>query len=174
MEKKKKGLIALVLLLVVAIGVGFAAASTDSVSITGSAKAVAGDFDIQFKTDSTITYDKSATTGLTVSGAYSSVDVATMTVEGLKNLNDYAEATYTIKNASTDVAASIAASVSANVSDTTHYSVTATMASGANNVAAGGTTTVTVRVTLIKAFSDSAAAGTVQNYTITCTGTAIE
>lgn len=173
MEKKKKGLIALVLLLVVAIGIGFAAASTDTVSINGSAKAVAGDFDIQFKTDSTITYDKSSTTGLTVTGEYTNVDVATMTVEGLKNKDDYAEATYTIVNKSSDVNASIAAAVSSAITDTTHYSVTTTMGSGANNVAPNGTTTVTVRVTLIKEFADDTTAGTPATFTVTCTGTAL-
>lgn len=58
-QKKKKGLIALVILLVVAIGVGFAA-SQDPVNITGTASAVATDFDIQFKTDAAITTKKSA------------------------------------------------------------------------------------------------------------------
>lgn len=172
-QKKKKGLIALVILLVVAIGVGFAA-STDAVNINGTASAVATDFDIQFKTDAEITTQKSAGATIAVSGAYGkdgNAD-ATMTVSGLKNVKDYAEATYTIINKSADVNANITAEVSSAIEDADHYKVEVT--GGANGVAPGKTTTVTVKVTLIKAFADATAAGDAKSFKVTATGEAAE
>lgn len=172
-QKEKKGLIALVILLVVAIGVGFAA-SQDAVNITGTASAVATDFDIQFKTDAEITIQKSAGATIVASGAYGangSAD-ATMTVSGLKNAGDYAEATYTIINKSTDVNADITAKVSSAIEDADHYNVEVT--GGANGVAPDATTTVTVKVTLIKAFANDTAANTAKSFKITATGVAAE
>ena len=172
-QKKKKGLIALVILLVVAIGVGFAA-SQDAVNITGTASAVATDFDIQFKTDAAITTEKSAGATIVASGAYGTDGNAdaTMTVSGLKNANDYAEATYTLINKSTDVNADITAKVSSAIEDADHYNVEVT--GGANGVAPGATTTVTVKVTLKKAFADDTAAKTAKSFKITATGVAAE
>lgn len=172
-QKKKKGLIALVILLVVAIGVGFAA-SQDAVNITGTASAVATDFDIQFKTDAGITIKKSAGATIVASGAYGANGNAdaTMTVSGLKNTGDYAEATYTIINKSTDVNADITAKVSSAIEDANHYNVEVT--GGATGVAPSATTTVTVKVTLIKAFADDTAAKTEKSFKITATGVAAE
>lgn len=172
-QKEKKGLIALVILLVVAIGVGFAA-SQDAVNITGTASAVATDFDIQFKTDAGITIKKSAGATIVASGAYGANGNAdaTMTVSGLKNTGDYAEATYTIINKSTDVNADITAKVSSAIEDADHYNVEVT--GGANGVAPAATTTVTVKVTLIKAFADDTAAKTSKSFKITATGVAAE
>lgn len=172
-QKEKKGLIALVILLVVAIGVGFAA-SQDAVNITGTASAVATDFDIQFKTDAEITIKKSAGATIVASGAYGANGNAdaTMTVSGLKNTGDYAEATYTIINKSTDVNADITAKVSSAIEDADHYNVEVT--GGANGVAPDATTTVTVKVKLIKAFADDTAAKTSKSFKITATGVAAE
>lgn len=172
-QKKKKGLIALVILLVVAIGVGFAA-SQDALNITGTASAVATDFDIQFETNTAITTQKSAGATIAVSGAYGADGNAdaTMTVSGLKNVNDYAEATYTIINKSADVNANITAKVSTAIEDTEHYNVEVT--GGANGVAPDATTTVTVKVTLIKAFADDTTAKTAKSFKITATGVAAE
>ena len=172
-QKKKKGLIALVILLVVAIGVGFAA-SQDAVNITGTASAVATDFDIQFKTDAEITIKKSAGATIVASGAYGANGNAdaTMTVSGLKNTGDYAEATYTIINKSTDVNADITAKVSSAIEDADHYNVEVT--GGATGVAPDATTTVTVKVKLIKAFADDTAAKKSKSFKITATGVAAE
>ncbi len=172
-QKKKKGLIALVILLVVAIGVGFAA-STDAVNINGTASAVATDFDIQFKTDAEITTQKKEGATAVASGAYGTDGNAdaTMTVSGLKNVNDWAEATYTIINKSADVNANITAKVSSAIEDADHYKVEVT--GGANGVAPDATTTVTVKVTLIKAFADDTTAKTAKSFKVTATGTAAE
>lgn len=172
-QKKKKGLIALVILLVVAIGVGFAA-SQDAVNITGTASAVATDFDIQFKTDAEITIQKTDGAAIVASGAYGdngNAD-ATMTVSKLKNAGNYAAATYTIINRSTDVNADITAEVSSAIADADHYNVEVT--GGAKGVAPGATTTVTVKVTLKKAFADDAAAKVAKSFKITATGVAAE
>ncbi len=179
MNKKNRGLVALVLLLVIAIGVGFAAVSTDTLKITGKASA-ATDFDIQFSNvqDDITTY-KTARTDvddqIEVTGAYADKDNATITVSNLKHVNDYASATFTVVNKSTDVAAKVEAAVSSAIADTTHYTVETSMGAGADNVAKnGGTTTVTVKVTLIKAFIDNDDAKTEQSFTVTLTGTAKE
>lgn len=172
-QKKKKGLIALVILLVVAIGVGFAA-SQDALNITGTASAVATDFDIQFKTDAEITIQKTDGAAIVASGAYGTDGNAdaTMTVSKLKNAGDYAAATYTIINKSTDVNADITAEVSSAIADADHYNVEVT--GGAKGVAPGATTTVTVKVTLKKAFADDTAATAAKSFKITATGVAAE
>lgn len=185
MKKKNQGLIALVLLLVVAIGVGFAAGPlTDTVTITGKASA-ATDFDIQF---SNVASDITTATNyakesrksdtqdqIVVTGAYTDKDNATITVSNLKHVGDYASATFTVVNKSSDVAAKVEAAVSTAIGDTEHYQVDVTMADTATNVAKnGGTTTVTVKVSLIKAFIDSDEAKKEQTFTVTVTGTAIE
>ncbi len=184
MKKKNQGLIALVLLLVVAIGVGFAAGPlTDVVTINGKASA-ATDFDIQFSTETAITTDTNyakesrkndAQDNIEVEGAYTDINTATITVSNLKHVGDYASATFTVINKSSDVAAKVEAAVSSAITDAEHYKVEVTMGTGADSVAANeGTTTVTVKVSLIKAFIDSDEAKTDQTFTVTVTGTAIE
>lgn len=177
-QKKKKGLIALVILLVVAIGVGFATALTDTVTINGTANATT-DFDIQFTNKDDITTNEvpvsADNTGITVTAAYTSVDEATIKVSQLKHVGDYGEATFTVVNKSKDLAANITAAVSTAIDDADHYEVTTTMGAGSNNVAKdGGTTTVTVKVKLIKAFADGDKAKTERSFKVTVTGTAIE
>ncbi len=180
MKKKNKGLLILVLLLVVTIGIGYASTITDSVNITGTAQADT-DFDIQFSNVSsdivTNTGQTATTTNdeLKVEAAYTDVDNATIKVTGLKYVGDYGEATFTILNKSTDLKANIEASITSAIADTTHYEVTTTMATGANSVAAKtGSTTVTVKVKLIKAFDDTEKAKVEQTFTVTATGTAVE
>lgn len=180
MKKKNKGLLILVLLLVVTIGIGYAATNTDKVNITGTASA-ATDFDIQFSnvsSDITKNTGQTATTkndDIKVEAAYDDVDNATIKVTGLKYVGDYGEATFTILNKSTDLKANITAAVSSTITDTTHYEVTTTMGTGSDSVAAKtGSTTVTVRVTLKKAFADQEKAKEEQTFTVTATGTAVE
>lgn len=175
MKKKDQGLIALVLLLVVAIGVGFAAASNKSLTINGTASATASDFDIQFSNEaSDITTDKSGDATL-VEAAYASTEKATITVSKLKNVNDYGSATFTVLNKSVDVAAKITASVTADINDTEHYKVETVMGAGSEKVAAkSGKTTVTVKVTLIKAFADEDTAKEAKTFTVTVNGEALE
>ncbi len=184
MKKKNKGLLILVLLLLVTIGIGYAIVSTDKVTINGHATATT-DFDIQFKTDTTIeTATGTATTGgktnstgdkkTTVTASYTSEDVAEFKVSNLKYVGEYGEATYTIINKSTDLKANITAEVTSAISDTEHYSVTTTMATGASSVAPDGTTTVTVRVALIKAFDDQTEAANEATFTVTAKGEAVQ
>lgn len=174
-QKKKKGLIALVILLVVAIGVGFATALTDTVKINGTANATT-DFDIQFTNEDDITTDKSAdNTDIVVDAAYTSVEEATIKVSKLKHVGDYGQATFTVVNKSKDLAANITADATPAIDDADHYKVTTTMATGSDNVAKDGdTTTVTVKVELIKAFADKTKAETDRTFKVTVTGTAIE
>lgn len=182
MKKKNKGLLILVLLLVVTIGIGYASTITDSVNITGTASADT-DFDIQFSNvasdivTNTGNEDNTSSTNTDkkVEAAYTDVDNATIKVTGLKYVGDYGEATFTILNKSTDLKANITASIKSAITDTTHYEVTTTMGTGSDSVAAkSGSTTVTVKVKLIKAFDDTDKAKTDQKFTVTATGTAVE
>ncbi len=183
MKKKNKGLLILVLLLLVTIGIGYAATSTDKVTINGHATATT-DFDIQF---TNINSDIISNTGTTkskvntdaenptkVEASYTSVDVAEIKVSNLKYVGEYGEATFKIINKSTDLKAKITAEVSSAITDSEHYKVTTTMADDATSVAPEGTTTVTVRVELIKAFNDQEKAKTEATFTVTATGDAIE
>ncbi len=183
MKKKNKGLLILVLLLLVTIGIGYAAVSSDKVTINGHATATT-DFDIQFVKDDTNIVKNTGTTKTKVNedetnptkveASYTSVDVAEFKVSNLKYVGEYGEATYTIINKSTDLKANITAEVTSAISDTEHYSVTTTMATGASSVAPDGTTTVTVRVALIKAFDDQTEAANEATFTVTAKGEAVQ
>ncbi len=183
MKKKNKGLLILVLLLLVTIGIGYATVSTDKVTINGHATATT-DFDIQFVKDDTNIVKNTGTTKTKVNedetnptkveASYTSVDVAEFKVSNLKYVGEYGEATYTIINKSTDLKANITAEVTSAISDTEHYSVTTTMATGASSVAPDGTTTVTVRVALIKAFDDQTEAANEATFTVTAKGEAVQ
>ncbi len=183
MKKKNKGLLILVLLLLVTIGIGYATVSSDKVTINGHATATT-DFDIQFVKDDTNIVKNTGTTKTKVNedetnptkveASYTSVDVAEFKVSNLKYVGEYGEATYTIINKSTDLKANITAEVTSAISDTEHYSVTTTMATGASSVAPDGTTTVTVRVALIKAFDDQTEAANEATFTVTAKGEAVQ
>jgi hypothetical protein len=178
MKNKRRGLILLILVLVMTLGIGYAAVSTSTITLNGSASAVKDDFNIIYDTTKAITYSKSSTTGLTVSGEYTSTTVATMTVSGLKVKDDYAEANYAVKNNSSSLKANISASVTTPVTDTQHFSVvlsystdgTTYNTTAPTNVAAGAVVYVKARVNLIKSFADDPAA---QTFTVTITGTAV-
>lgn len=174
MNKKKTGLIALVLFLIVAIGIGYAAASSQSVTINGTASATTGDFSIIFDKTKAVTTSKEGSDSINVVGAYGDNDTtATMTVKNLKAAGDKAIATYTVKNASTQLKANIKALVTADTKDTSHYKVTVTPTTD-TPVEHGQTTEVTVTVELIKAFADEVKASQEVTFTITATGEAAE
>ena len=174
MNKKKKEIITLLILLIFAIVIGYAISSTNFIKLKGSRSAAASNFDIQYKKSVAVTYDKSTTESITVTGAYTDKDNATMTVTGLKKVNDYASATFTVENVSDDLAASITASITSNVKDKDHYKVEVTVNKGNNVAANGGTCTVTAKVTLIKAFNDSEEEVVQNKFSIKITGTAVE
>ena len=179
MKNKRRGLILLILALVMTLGIGYAAVSTSTITLNGNASAVKDDFSIIYDNTKAITTSKSSTTGLTVSGEYTSTTVATMTVAGLKVKGDYAEANYAVKNNSSSLKANIAATVSTPVTDTEHFSVvlsystdgTTYSTTAPTNVAPAAVVYVKARVNLLKAFATDP---TAQTFTVTVTGSAVE
>lgn len=142
MKKRRTyaGLIILVALVV--LGVGYAAMSNITLNIGGSASAVVEDENFKVKFTGTPT-----TTGDSITASITDDHNATINVS-LSAKGDKATATYTILNDSEDLSASIAVPTITN-SNEEYFAVTTDMAD-TKVVAAGGETTVTVTVELIK------------------------
>lgn len=142
--KRKNTYVGLVLLLaVLMLGIGYAAITNIDLKIGGSAKAVVSDenFKVAFT-------DKSASDENIVTAGITDDHNATIKVESLTAKGDSVTATYTITNQSEDLSASITKPTVTN--DNEEYFSVTTDWDAAKEVAAKGTTTVTVTVELIK------------------------
>ncbi len=142
--KNKRSLLGLgLLVLVLVLGVGYAVVSSVNLDITGTASVKETDLKVSFNGVTNVS-DEAKVSASSVDGALS----ATITVTDLE-LNDTVTATYTIKNEETDVNAEvIKASIENDKSD--YFKVTTDVDSSAKTITAGGTTTVTVTVKLVK------------------------
>lgn len=141
--KNKKTIIALTILLaVLALGIGYATITNITLNITGSASASASADNFKVKFDSSVT-----PTGTNATGRITGDRAAEITVSGLTTKNQTATATYTIVNESEDLAATLSANVTGNTNPT-FFDVAYSF--GTTTLAPGGTTTVTVTVTLLK------------------------
>lgn len=136
------------------LAVGYAAISSIPLNITGTASAQPDDSSFVVKFDSDV--DPTATSslaGATVSAAVTGDRNATLSVSGLTTKGQTATFVYTVKNESLDLAADIsetsaAIGQSGDVDYSEYFSVDVTIQN--SNIAAEGSTTVTVVVTLEK------------------------
>lgn len=133
------GLIALILVL----GVGYAAVNGVDLTINGTATAQTSDLKVSFKK-----VDAESTGAAKIENTVTDGDVEdTFTITDLA-LNETVTLTYTVQNKETDVAAVLSEKTALTNSNKTYFNATYTIDDA--NIAAGGTTTVTVTVTLIK------------------------
>jgi len=159
MKRKRKGLIALAIVAMVAIlGVGYAAITGVGFTIKGNASAE-GDqstFNVHF---SNVKFDgtdlKTDTKKVKHSETQNNAQSGTFSVSGLTTKGDVAAFTYTVKNDSSDLTAVIpkdSIKVSSLTGDAEYFTVAVESENPAGdvNIAPGGTTTITVTVTLNK------------------------
>lgn len=155
-----------VFLAVLMLGIGYAAIS-DNLNINGDILASPSDENFNVKFDPTVepTTTKSRETA-TVTATVASDLVAKIDVKGLTTTHDTITATYTIKNESAELGASLGVGNIVN-SNSDYFEVTANLAD--NTIAADASTTVTVTVKLIKTPVEQQKAGV----TVPITATAV-
>jgi len=152
--RNKKSLLSLAILaLVLVLGVGYAVVSNETLFIDGTAKTDTRIIDVHFVDEGTIT--GTGNNAVTATGEVEDDLLhATINVENLSEIGDYAEVTYNVTNEDKDLEAKVTAVVTGvtnteGTSVTDYYNVTVTPNPFivAEN---GGTTAVTVKVELVK------------------------
>lgn len=145
MKNKKMFLGTSLLIAVLMLGIGYAAINNIVLNINGTSAAQANqdNFKVKFSDDSIAVSDP-----LKVVASKTDDNNATISVSGLTAKGDTATATYTIKNVSPDLSASIAVPT-ITVSNEEYFKVTTDWTS-AKVVAKDNSVTVTVTVELIK------------------------
>lgn len=142
--KNKKSLLSFGLLaLVLILGVGYAVVSSVGLSIDGTAKVASSNLKVSFNGTTDVSSDEKVIATATDGTLSATIAVTNLT------LNESVTATYTIKNTETDVNAEV---IKASIENdkSTYFQVTTDVDDSAKTVTAGGTTTVTVTVKLIK------------------------
>ena len=142
--KNKKTFVGIALLiLVLVLGIAYASI-TDKLTITGTAKATgdAKNFTVVFNGD------KTADEGVTAT-VNAGADNATMDVSGLTTKGQSKTATFTIQNQSTDLKALVGVTAK-SITNTDFFAIDAAVANPTTALEPGGTTTVTVTVSLVK------------------------
>lgn len=141
--RKKKSMFGFgLLLLVLVLGVGYAVVTSVGLNINGTAAVKGSDLKVSFNGETEVSSADKVTTNAT-KGALD----ATIAVKDLE-LNESVTATYTIQNEETDVNAKVEEASITNDKEN-FFEVTTDMTT-AKTVNAGGTTTVTVTVKLVK------------------------
>ena len=152
MKKKRTLTVVAAVLAVLMLGVGYAAVANDLLYITdASASASPSDanFVVQFDEDTDVV------AGNNVTADYTDATNATFAVSGLTAKGQTASATYTIKNSSSDLSANLTAAIGTMTNgatgtedDKSYFDVSYSFA--APTISAGGNTTLTVTVTMLK------------------------
>lgn len=164
MKNKKSLLSVCLLVLVLILGVGYAVVSSVNLTISGTAKVGTSNLKVSFNGTATPSSDK-----VTASAENNSLS-ANIAVTDL-TLNESVTATYTIKNEETDVNAQILKNSITNDKEA-YFQVTTDVDSSPKTIVAGGTTTVTVTVKLIKTPVESA--DSTANITVTLEATPVQ
>ena len=152
------GIIALVLFL----GVGYAVVNTTNLTIGGTASVEDSQMNVKF-TEATAGNEK-------VTATVSDDLTATLNVTGLKEVDETATATYTIKNNDTTLAATIAQK-SVTVDPSGYFEVTTDLGTGKTLEANGElAVVVTVRLAKMPVSSDNSSANITVNLTATPVG----
>ena len=171
MSKKSKTIVGVVLVItVLLIAVGYAAIGNITLNITGSASGTGNtsNFVVKFSDIVNTAITGTVTTNSKVASAAATGKItgdraATITVTGLATKGDYADVSFKVANNSKDIKATIAATAKSNNTD---FSV-AVIAGTGTAVAAGSTTTITVRVTLNKTLVGDSSTNVTVNLTAT-------
>lgn len=139
------------------IGVGYAAITTVNLTVSGTASATANQSNFKVEFFGTPTVSNSDNLSATINA--SDKTQATINVSGLSAKGDTVTATYTVKNLSADLSAELSASVASNTNEE-YFKVEPAVTQG--TITAGTTTTVTVKVTLIKTPIDEDVTSTIK------------
>ena len=142
MKKKRTFLVVALLVAVLSLAVGYAAI-TKNLAVTGSASATTQDDNFKVRFTGTPT----TTDGSKVTATITNELAATINVTGLTTTGDTVTATYTIENYSAELGANLEVGSITN-GNSEYFEVTATL--GADSIAAGANTTLTVTVKLLK------------------------
>lgn len=152
MKKKRTLTVVAAVLAVLMLGVGYAAVANDLLYITNaSASATPSDanFVVQFDEQTPVVE------GNNVTADYTDATNATFAVSGLTAKGQTASATYAIENLSPDLSANLTAEIGTMTNgatgtedDKTYFSVSYSFAD--TTITAGGSTTLTVTVTMLK------------------------
>ena len=161
MMNKRKSMIGLLLIVAVLfIGIGYAAISSVTLTITGNAKVEPGAdaFNVNYTYDSTTPANNkivgAASTGFTITAAntyaeYTALRTAVISATEFTEQGQYVDFTFTVKNESSHLNATLTNSDISLPSGNTYFTVT--LPSTVNlNLAPNGTGTFTVRVTCVK------------------------
>lgn len=142
--RKQKSIFGIgILVLVLVLGVGYAVVNSVGLDISGSATVKGASLKVSFNGETETSSTDKVTATATDGSLSASIAVKDLT------LNESVTATYTIKNEETDVNASvIKASIENDKSD--YFEVTTDVDTTAKTITAGGTSTVTITVKLIK------------------------
>lgn len=145
MKNKKVFIGVFLVLAVLTLGIGYAAISDITLNINGTASAKPSDdnFKVLFTDDPITVSDAAKVTATKTDDLNATIAVKDLTAKG-----DKVTATYTMKNDSPDLSASIALPTITN-SNEEYFNVT-TDWQAAKTVASGDTVTVTVTVELVK------------------------
>lgn len=144
--KNQKSLLWLSLVVFVLIlGVGYAVVSSVGLDITGTATVADSTLKVAFNGETEVS-DETKVTATSVDDSLS----ASITVTGLTKVGESVTATYTIKNEETDLEASYTLATDNGIenSNPDYFTVTTDVDTGSKTIAAEGTNTVTVTVTL--------------------------
>ena len=147
MSKNKKITVGVVLVAaILLVVIGYAAITAIPLSITGTATGTAtqGNFKVVFSGTPTTSDSNKVTATVDSTNALK----ATINVKNLTKKGDSATATYTISNTSEDLTAALTTTQSITGTNADYFKVTPTLK--ATTVAKGSTTTLTVKVEMIK------------------------
>ena len=155
MKNKKTFIVLAVLIAVLMLGIGYGAISNITLNINGSATASPDDknFTVQFDAATPVEVAKNVDT-IVAEGKVKDAKNAEFTVSKLTAKGDYVTFTYTVENLSPDLAAELSVKVVEGVqqvtNDNTEYFAITPTVNAPTTINAGGTTTVTVKVELVK------------------------
>ena len=164
--KNNKSLLSLgIIALVLFLGVGYAVVNTTNLTIGGTASVQDSQMNVRFSKEAgDTTVSNSEKVVATVTDDLN----ATIKVSNLAAVNDEVTATYTIQNYDTTLSATISEK-NITVTPSGNFEVTTDLKNDSKTVVAGGTTTVTITVKLIKmpVSSDNSSASISVNLTAT-------
>lgn len=168
--KRKTGILG-VLIAILLVGIGYAAISAVTLTINGSGTVTPSD--ANFKVVYTAVQEGTISNGLTVTHTPATigtdgVTTVSFTVSGMTKKDEEVNLTYTIANKSPDLSANLAnPAISITGTNASEY-FEVTSANTASTLAAGATTTQSVKVKVLKTPVSDAVSGT---FTITVQAT---
>ena len=163
--KSKKSLLSLgILALVLVLGVGYAVVTAVDLTFGGTATVADAVIKVDIEDAKAVSTGNATTTHTWTANSHATAD--TFTITGMA-LNETVTITYTLKNHETDVAANIADKVELTNTNSEYFTVTKTIDN--STIAADGTGTVKVKVTLKKTPVDEAYDSTTVNFSVEAT-----